>query len=188
MCWEDYSGDQLQVRRSIWNGRANGPKTKKRAAPVPVIRQLSDRLEMHRQRQTYECTGPLIKNTKGTSFRMNNILNRLVLPALNRCQVCRKAHGECDQATPHEYKRDASLPEWHGWHACRRGLGTRLNQLGVSDVVIQRILRHANVSTTMAYYVKPVASDVVEAMKKLEQSIEALDTNWTPDKMSTRPN
>lgn len=31
------------------------------------------------------------------------------------------------------------LPEWHGWHAVRRGLGSNLYRLGVPDMVIQRI-------------------------------------------------
>jgi integrase len=35
----------------------------------------------------------------------------------------------------------------HGWHAFRRGLATNLHQLGVSDKIIQRILRHANVGS-----------------------------------------
>jgi hypothetical protein len=45
---------------------------------------------------------------------------------------------------------------WHGWHAFRRGLATNLHRLGVSDKVIQQILRHATVSTTMNIYVKTV--------------------------------
>jgi len=78
--------------------------------------------------------------------------------------------------------------EWHGWHACRRGLGSNLNRLGVSDVVIQRILRHANVSTTMAFYVKSSSDDVRRAMTKLENSIpkSELDTIWTPKPESSR--
>ena len=48
---------------------------------------------------------------------------------------------------------------WHGWHAFRRGLATNLHRLGVSDKVIQQILRHANVSTTMNIYVKTVSAD-----------------------------
>jgi integrase len=48
-----------------------------------------------------------------------------------------------------------SLPEWHGWPAFRRELGSNLYALGVPDKIFQRILRHANVSTTLAYYVKP---------------------------------
>jgi len=80
------------------------------------------------------------------------------------------------------------FPEWHGWHACRRGLGSNLYRLGVPDVLIQRILRHANVSTTTGYYIKTAADDVREAMTKLERNIPQtpLDTNWTPEKPSIR--
>ena len=60
---------------------------------------------------------------------------------------------------------------WHGWHAARRGLGSNLYRLGVPDMVIQRILRHANVSTTATYYIKTAAVDVRSAMTKLENTI-----------------
>jgi hypothetical protein len=43
---------------------------------------------------------------------------------------------------------------WRGWHAFRRGLATNLHRLEVSDKVIQQILRHPNVSTTMNIYVR----------------------------------
>jgi hypothetical protein len=70
----------------------------------------------------------------------------------------------------HNYKRDAEVPEWHGWPA-RRGLGSNLCRLGVPEMVIQRILRHANESTTATYYIKTAAEDVKSAMTKLESSI-----------------
>lgn len=108
--WEDYRDGEIQVSRSIWNGRENDPKTKKNAAPVPLIRQLADRLELHRLRQNNSKEGPIFTTGKGTAENMNNIVNRLILPALNRCEVCRKAEGECDQKTQHAYQRDASLP------------------------------------------------------------------------------
>ena len=41
--------------------------------------------------------------------------------------------------------------------------------LGVADM--QRILRHANVSTTATYYIKTAADDVKHAMQKLENNI-----------------
>ncbi len=40
-------------------------------------------------------------------------------------------------------------------------------------MVIQRILRHANVSTTATYYIKTAADDVRDAMAKLESNIPA---------------
>jgi len=73
---------------------------------------------------------------------------------------------------PHDFKRDERLPEWHGWHACRRGLGSNLYALGVPEKVIQLILRHANVSTTNTYYIKPMSDDVLNAMANLEEKVE----------------
>ncbi len=54
---------------------------------------------------------------------------------------------------------------------CPRGQ-TRARRLGVPDMVIQRILRHANVSTTATYYIKTAADDVRKAMTTLENHIE----------------
>ena len=71
----------------------------------------------------------------------------------------------------HDFERDARIPEWQGWHATRRGLGSNLYRFGVQDMVIQRILRHANVSTTATYYIKTAAPDVKHAMEKLENNI-----------------
>ena len=59
--------------------------------------------------------------------------------------------------------------------AARRGLGSNLYRLGVPDIVIQRILRHANVSTTATYYIKTAAVDVRSAMAKLESHIAKAD-------------
>jgi hypothetical protein len=57
-------------------------------------------------------------------------------------------------------------------------------------MVIQRILRHANVSTTATYYIKTAADDVLDAMTKLEKHIAEAgqiqsDTKGTPKSNST---
>lgn len=112
----------------------------------------------------------MFRNSAGESLSLGSVVNRVILPDLNRCADCRKPDAE-HQAANHDFKRDSSLPEWHGWHAARRGLGSNLYRLGVPEMVIQRILRHANVSTTASYYIKTAAADVREAMKRLENSI-----------------
>ena len=48
LLWENYRDGELFVTRSIWNGKATDPKTRKGRAPVPVIRQLAARLDMHK--------------------------------------------------------------------------------------------------------------------------------------------
>jgi len=61
---------------------------------------------------------------------------------------------------------------WHGWHAFRRGLATNLHRLGVSDKIIQRILRHANVAVTQNCDIKTADSEVGAAMQHFERSLE----------------
>ena len=108
---------------------------------------------------------------------LGNVLNRTILPVLNRCAICSSTRDECvvpkaDSDVPkHDYVRDMSRPEWHGWQAARRGLGTNLHRLGVPEKTIQAILRHANVSTTNTYYIKSAAEDARAAMAKLEQLV-----------------
>jgi integrase len=169
LLWENYRDGEVYVSRSIWNGRISDPKTRKGRAPVPVIRQLADRLEIHRLRYGSPTAGPIFANALGKPLALSSAVNRVILPALNRCECCGKA--ELDHKADHPYKRDARIPEWHGWHAARRGLGSNLYHLGVPDIVIQRILRHANVSTTATYYIKTAADDVRKAMTKLENRI-----------------
>ncbi|MGP0018510.1 MAG: tyrosine-type recombinase/integrase [Candidatus Sulfotelmatobacter sp.] len=171
LLWENYRDGELYVSRSIWNGRVSDPKTRKGRAPVPVIRQLADRLEMHRLRSGKPLKGPIFANSLGNPLSLGSVVNRVILPALNRCEACGKAESN-HQSARHSYKRDNRMPEWHGWHAARRGLGSNLYRLGVPEMVIQRILRHANVSTTATYYIKTAADDVRSAMTTLENHIE----------------
>lgn len=143
--WEDYSEGELHVTRSIWHGHISPPKTRKSTGTIPVIPQLRERLEMHRARSGNPDTGPIFRNSLGEPLEMSN-LPRVIKPALKAGQ-------------------------WQGWHAARRGLGSNLYRLGVSELVIQRILRHANVATTTAYYVKTTAKDVRTAMELLENAV-----------------
>jgi integrase len=176
LLWENYRNGEMYVSRSIWNGHVTEPKTRKGRAPVPVIRQLAERLELHRLRSGNPVSGPIFANGQGKPQNMNNLLGRVMLPALNRCERCHKSENNHDDSD-HKYRRDARIPEWHGWHAARRGLGSNLYRLGVPDIVIQRILRHANVSTTAAYYIKTAADDVRNAMAKLETMIPVSKEN-----------
>ena len=103
----------------------------------------------------------LFANGLGRPLALGSLVNQAILPALNRCERCGKAESDHEKADL-QYRRNERIPEWHGWHAARRGLGSNLYRLGVHELVIQRILRHANVSTTASYYIKSAADDVRE--------------------------
>jgi integrase len=143
--WENYDGFEIRVMKSAWRSHVDEPKRPKSKAAIPVITRLKVFLDRHR----VACGNP----ARGFIFT-NNVGKPMNLEALAR-DVIRPALAEAHMG-------------WHGWHAFRRGLATNLHRLGISDKVIQQILRHANVTTTMNIYVKTVSSDAAAAMKALE--------------------
>jgi len=175
LLWENYRDNEIQVTRSIWRGHVTEPKTRRSRGAIPVIRPLAMRLESHRARNGKPNSGVMFPNQNGEPTDLGNLLNRSILPALNRCGFCGKPKEECRKgksgSPDHQFERDKMLPEWHGWHAARRGLGTNLYRLGAPEKTIQAILRHANVSTTNTYYIKSAADDTRVAMAKLEKLV-----------------
>ena len=177
MCWENYRNGQLLIDRSIWNGITTEPKSRKSKAPIPVIQWLAAKLSAHRESLGNPMSGAMFPNAAGKALDPNNLLNRVILPALNVCGTCSKPESEHKQAK-HDYERNKVLPEWHGWHAFRRGLATNLHQMGVDDLTIQAILRHSNVTITQKCYIKTASKETQEAMQKVQKALTA--TNVTP--------
>jgi hypothetical protein len=99
-----------------------------------VIRQLAERLEIHRLRCGNPQSGPIFANIFGKPLALSNTVHRVILPALNRCEFCRKAESDHRKAD-HVYRPDGSIPEWRGWNAARRGFGSNLYRLGVPEMV-----------------------------------------------------
>jgi integrase len=155
--WEDYSGDELKVSRSVWRTHVGPTKNEVSAEnPVPVIPIVRSALEAHGKthgRDGYIFAG----ERKGTPLHLDNLSRRVISPAING--------------------------GWKGWHGFRRGLATNLYRLGVPDKVIQEILRHADVATTQTNYIIVDRSETKAAMKKLER---AVGKEWATDKRRSR--
>ena len=56
-----------------------------------MIRQLAERLEMHRLRSGNPQSGRIFANVLGKPLALGSVVNRVILPALKRCEVCKKA-------------------------------------------------------------------------------------------------
>jgi integrase len=147
--WENYDGEQIYISQSFWRGHALEPKTRKSKAPVPVIAQLAQRLQLHRSLSGNPAKGFMFSSPAGKPVNMDALARDVILPLATKAGV-----------------------QWHGWHAFRRGLATNLYRLGVSDKTIQRILRQANVGVTQACYIKTADSDATVAMQQFERSLE----------------
>lgn len=147
--WENYDGEQICISQSFWRGHALEPKTRKSKAPVPVVAQLAQRLELHRSLSGNPVNGLMFPSPAGKPFNMDALARDVIVPLAMKVEV-----------------------QWHGWHAFRRGLATNLHRLGVSDKTIQRILRHANVAVTQSCYIKTADSDATAAMQQFERSLQ----------------
>jgi integrase len=145
--WENYDGEQIFISQSYWRGHVQQPKTKKSKAPVPVIAQLSERLDLHRALSGGPNEGLMFPSPEAKPINLDALATDVIRPALERQGL-----------------------QWHGWHAFRRGLATNLHRLGVPDEIIQRILRHSNIGVTQNCYIKTVDADVVAAMRSLENA------------------
>jgi integrase len=183
LCWDNYDANkgEIAIVSSVVAGKRGNTKTKARAASVPLIPSVRDLLDLYRLRLANPETGELPKTgvmfatEVNTPLDLHNVFTRQIEPVLNACAECgeiRKEHGE---ETDHEYRR-SDLPVWHGWHAFRRGLATNLNDLGVLDLTIQRILRHSDVTTTRKAYIKPLDHQVTAGMAQLEAEIRRAET------------
>jgi integrase len=180
--WEDFDDKELKVRRSVWNSVTNEPKTKKRKAPIPVVKQLADALEAYKLRmeKLAQPNLPIFQAGNGKPLNLDNLVRRVIAPALQVCAVCRKREDE-HKPEAHLFQRDELLPRWHGWHAFRRGLATNLHTLGVDDKTIQAILRHSNISVTQNIYIKSVNKSQVNAMDTLSENLDLCTVRATSE-------
>ena len=183
LCWDDFDGRELSVKRSVWNSTVSEPKTNRSRAPIPVVKQLAEALEAHRFRMGKLAQGnlPIFQAGNGQPLNLDNLVRRIIVPALARCAICKQPQSG-HKPEGHIFQLDKAMPRWHGWHAFRRGLATNLHQLGVDDKTIQAILRHSNVGLTMNVYVKAVAESQVNAMDALGRKLEICNDHATDRK------
>jgi hypothetical protein len=147
----DDSGNYLQIRPSVWRcfvkerGKNVESGCEERPAEVPIINPL---------RKVLDCvphgSSWLFPNSLGGPVDLTNFADRIIKPALKKSGL-----------------------KWYGWHAYRRGLATNLKELGIDDLVIQRLLRHGDVGTTQKSYIKVRNMRVEDAMHQLAQAFEA---------------
>jgi integrase len=147
--WENFDGEQVQITQSVWRSHIQEPKTGKSKAPVPVITQLAERLNLHRELSGSPANGLMFPGSEDKAINLDALVQDVIRPALTKAGL-----------------------QWRGWHSFRRGLATNLHRVGVPDKVIQSILRHANVAVTQNSYIKTVDADAAAAMQIFEQSLK----------------
>jgi len=146
--WEDYQDREIHVSRKKWRDHIGEPKTEAREAAVPVAPLLQEILAKYKANKDF----PPVDG--GWMFYGQKEKKPIDMDNLSRREIPQHINGA-----------------WFGWHAFRRGLGTRLNDMGMNAVDIQNILRHANIATTLAYYTFPNPQKAKAGLKKLTETV-----------------
>jgi len=147
--WSDYDGETISVSRKVWGNHIGAPKTEAREAGVPVIATLRKVLAKYKVSNQGR---PIEQDWMFYGMKSKKPLD---FGNLSRRDIPQHINGA-----------------WFGFHAFRRGLGTRLNEFGVDSETIQVILRHSDVSTTQAFYILPDRKKTEAAMKRMDDVLK----------------
>ena len=142
--WEDYDGKVLNVRRGVVTGSIEDTKTKTSKAPVPVVKTLKKVLDKHLK--TNSGDGYIFHGETGEPVRFENMARRDITPIL-----------------------EAKKINWHGLHACRRGLASVLHDKGVDILTVKHILRQSVEGVAETHYIKPSLERMRKALELVEK-------------------
>jgi hypothetical protein len=120
-----------------------------------------------------------LASPSGRPIDLHNLAARVIVPALERCVVCHEPDSEHSK-TDHEFNRDQSLPECKGFYALRRGIGTALASVDTA-LAAKSHLRHANLSTTIAHYIKSVDALAIRAVDKISVLFDNTNGSGRPN-------
>jgi integrase len=173
--WTDWNEKEatLDIARAVWRTSVGRTKNVASEATIPLIGLVQDLLQNRRKRVKPNSQDYIFAGTRnGAPLDLHNLANRVIIPAIERCVVCRLPKIE-HEANGHPFQLDKTI-HWEGWHGFRRGLATNLLAIGTPPATIAKILRHSDPRITLAFYAKANESESRAAMDKLEKHIKNL--------------
>jgi integrase len=159
--WEDLDGDWLHIRRGMVNGRLDVPKSQSSMNAVPLPEEIRRQLEHYRAEKTEgwmfpsesgiliagRIVEPSMKHLAGVApIDLHNLVYRIIKPILA-----------------------AKGLKWKPLKAGRTGACTEVIERTGSVGLAQRILRHADQSTTLRFYDKGISDrEALAGIRRLE--------------------
>jgi integrase len=153
--WSDVDFDQskLYVRRSVWRGKEQTPKSRKSIRAKHLLGGLKRVLQSHRelcisgQPEDY-----LFVNGAGRSYDPDDLRKRVLYPAMDKAGIERK------------------VARSYGFHLFRHSAGSQMQEVTGDLKQTQSFLGHASIGITSDVYVHLQPDSEVESMKKLEET------------------
>jgi integrase len=161
--WGDVDAEWIHIRRNKpEHGKVGPPKTKERAASLPLLDEVRVPLELWREKS--ESTG----NDDWIIPDLHNMVARVIRPHIQGERFVRKGQpvkcGRCDKVPA------SSGVEWKALYSARRGAITHAINVSGNIALGQRLARHASAQTTTTFYHKVMPdSQFFDGMKQLKK-------------------
>jgi len=144
--WGSFDLDRsvVWIRETVYDGKLGSPKTHRSARPVYIPEELVQKLREYKKQFPNATDEDFVfpSQTGKTPVRYSNLLNRWLRPICKRLGITRTT-----------------------WLLLRHWYGTELAENGVPLKTLQEQMGHANIATTMKYYVHAQEKSSREALK-----------------------
>jgi len=149
----DFLGRRINIVRSVVDQAINGCKTEASRKPVPMDEYISQVLTAWRQESAYTDPSDWVWASPQMHGKqplwLSTIMRRHIQPAARRSGIKKKI----------------------GWHTFRHTFSTLVKSLGVDAKVVQELLRHASLRTTMDGYTQALDEPKRHAQAQLANLI-----------------
>ena len=125
----DFERKQIHVRRSVWRGKIQTPKSARSEAVLPMPDALADMLKLYLQQWRPNPLRLLFANQRGNPFFGENVIRDRLAPLL----------------------LELGLPR-AGFHAFRHAHASLLLEAGATPAVAQAQMRHSDPRITLGIY------------------------------------
>ena len=160
----------LEFRHGEQYWRAGPPKTQHSYRTIPLTDRAYEILKEIKDKRPWQKESPLLSQTLEYIDRRTGAISRLVMRDLVFINWRTGEPAKNSSYDTHLYKLcDEAGIEKFCMHALRHTYATRAIECGVQPKVLQKLLGHASIKTTMDRYVHVTAESLDYAIKQFQQ-------------------
>ena len=161
----------LEFRHGEQYWRAGPPKTQHSYRTIPLTDRAYEILKEIKDKRPWQKESPLLSQTLEYIDRRTGAISRLVMRDLVFINWRTGEPAKNSSYDTHLYKLcDEAGIEKFCMHALRHTYATRAIECGVQPKVLQKLLGHASIKTTMDRYVHVTAESLDYAIKQFQQN------------------
>ncbi len=158
---------EFRHKQKVW--RAGPPKTQQSYRTIPLTDRAYEILKEIKDKRPWQKESPLLSQTLEYIDRRTGAISRLVMRDLVFINWRTGEPAKNSSYDTHLYKLcDEAGIEKFCMHALRHTYATRAIECGVQPKVLQKLLGHASIKTTMDRYVHVTSESLDQAVRQFE--------------------